>query len=94
MTPFFTSFQRTSPGRIGRPAASALVHVLGRRWFESRLQVAPEPARQPDAVLRAAKSSKRRQWPRSTISMCASEPRSIFGCFGNRVADVVGLESG
>ena len=40
MTPFFTSFQRTSPGRIGRPAASALVHAFGRRWFESRLQVA------------------------------------------------------
>ena len=57
MTPFFTSFQRTSPGRIGSPAASALVQPAGRRWFESRPQVAPEPACQPDAVLCAAKSS-------------------------------------
>src|SRR5260221_8552316 len=38
--------QRASPGRIGRPAASAEVHVAGRRAFERRFQIAPEPAAQ------------------------------------------------
>ena len=42
--PRFTSFQRASPGRIGRPAASADVHPAGRSLFERRLQIAPEPA--------------------------------------------------
>ena len=34
-----------SPGRIGRPAASADVHVLGRSSFELRSNTAPDPAR-------------------------------------------------
>src|SRR5918993_1291207 len=41
MAPASISSYRTSPGRIGRPAASALVHPLGRSAFEVRSQVAP-----------------------------------------------------
>src|SRR5580692_9783053 len=44
--PAATSLYRASPGRIGRPAASAEVQVAGRRWFERRLKIAPEPALQ------------------------------------------------
>ena len=44
MRPRFTSSQRASPGRIGRPAASADVHPAGRMRFERRFQIAPEPA--------------------------------------------------
>src|SRR3954447_24915754 len=42
--PDCTSSRRRSPGRIGRPAASADVHVAGRRALEFRLKTAPEPA--------------------------------------------------
>src|SRR5690242_4014092 len=44
--PSRTSFQRSSPGRIGRPAASAEVHPLGRSLFDDSDHTAPEPARQ------------------------------------------------
>jgi hypothetical protein len=36
--------QRASPGRIGRPAASAEVQPAGRSLFERRSKIAPEPA--------------------------------------------------
>ena len=42
--PLRISSYRTRPGRMGRPAASAEVHVSGRRAFEFRFQIAPEPA--------------------------------------------------
>ena len=44
--PRLTSGWRASSGRIGSPAASADVQPAGRRRFERRLQVAPEPALQ------------------------------------------------
>ena len=47
-----TSSYRTSPGRMARPAASALVQPSGRRRFESRGKTAPEPA-SPGAGRRA-----------------------------------------
>src|ERR1700722_6322680 len=37
------------PGRMGRPAASAEVQPAGRSWLEVRLQIAPEPAVEPEA---------------------------------------------
>jgi hypothetical protein len=43
---FFTSRQRSRPGRIGSPAASADVQPSGRSALLSRRQVAPDPARQ------------------------------------------------
>jgi hypothetical protein len=46
IAPWRASDQRARPGKIGRPAASAEVQVLGRRWFERMFQIAPEPARQ------------------------------------------------
>ena len=46
MCPVAASAQRASPGRIGRPAASADVQPAGRSLFERRLQIAPEPADQ------------------------------------------------
>src|SRR5258706_14032530 len=50
-----TSSYLTRPGRMARPAASALVHPSGRRWSESSEKMAPEPAihehdREPDGV--------------------------------------------
>ena len=83
ISPEATSSQRTSPGRIGRPAASALVQPSGRRSFEDRSQIAPEPACQvPLADWRAANSSYSLQPSRSTRSMWASEPSSISGKAG------------
>ena len=35
---------------MGRPAASADVQPAGRSAFESRFQIAPEPAVEPDAL--------------------------------------------
>ncbi len=43
MLPALTSSQRTRPGRIGSPAASAEVHVSGRRRFESRSKIGAAP---------------------------------------------------
>src|SRR6266498_2347325 len=57
ITPVETLLQRTSPGKIGRPAASALVQPSVRRLFERNGHVAPDPAYQPVEVLRAAYSS-------------------------------------
>ena len=34
---------------MGSPAASAEVHPAGRRAFEVRFQIAPDPAVDPDA---------------------------------------------
>src|SRR5947209_17431492 len=42
--PDCTSSRRSRPGRIGRPAASADVHVAGRSALDRRLKTAPEPA--------------------------------------------------
>ncbi len=44
--PALTSFQRSSPGRIGSPAASAEVQPSGRSLFDFSDQTAPEPATQ------------------------------------------------
>jgi hypothetical protein len=44
-----TSSKRTRPGRIARPAASALVQPSGRRPFASRRKTAPEAAFQREA---------------------------------------------
>ncbi len=52
-----TSFQRSRPGRIGSPAASAEVQVSGRRALLRRLQTAPEPACQRPFRFRVAKVS-------------------------------------
>ena len=52
-----TSSSRTRPGRIGRPAASALVQPAGRSALERRFQVAPQPAVQRPPGRSAAKSS-------------------------------------
>src|SRR5690348_2851220 len=46
IAPWATSLYSASPGRIGRPAASADVNPAGRRWSERRLKIAPEPALQ------------------------------------------------
>jgi len=43
IAPAATSSKRARPGRIGRPAASALVQPFGRSLFERRFQIAPEP---------------------------------------------------
>jgi hypothetical protein len=43
MTPATISSRRISPAKIGRPAASAEVHVLGRRALDRRSHTAPEP---------------------------------------------------
>ena len=42
--PRIASSNRTSPGRIARPAASAEVQPSGRRAFDDRSNTAPEPA--------------------------------------------------
>jgi len=57
MCPAATSSKRASPGRIGRPAASADVQPAGRSAFEARLQIAPEPALYFVPFLFAANSS-------------------------------------
>ena len=44
MKPAFTSSQRIRPGKIGSPAASALVHVDGRSALVFRWKIAPLPA--------------------------------------------------
>ncbi len=77
IVPAFTSSHRTSPARIGSPAASAEVHVSGRSAFESRSQIAPLPASGSPPFQSAAYSSYSRQVPRCTISACRSEPPSI-----------------
>ena len=51
ITPAATSLYRASPGRIGRPAASADVHVLGRSALLLRLNTAPDAQTQPLAGL-------------------------------------------
>lgn len=57
MLPALTSSQRTSPARIGSPAASADVHVSGRRPLVSRSMIAPLPARGSPSFHTAANSS-------------------------------------
>ncbi len=51
MRPDWISSQRTRPGRIGNPAASAEVQVSGRRASETKLKTAPEPASHPPLPL-------------------------------------------
>jgi hypothetical protein len=45
-----TSETFTRPGKIGRPAASALVHPSGRKASDERSNFAPEPHIQPGAA--------------------------------------------
>ena len=52
MAPAATSSWRTRPGKMGRPAASALVQPSGRRAFDRRSKYAPEPAAQPEPARR------------------------------------------
>ena len=42
IAPAATSSSRTSPGKIGSPAASEDVHVFGRSAFELRSKIAPD----------------------------------------------------
>ena len=49
--PDAASSYRISPGRIGRPAASAEVHPAGRKPFEARSKVAPDCVSAPRARL-------------------------------------------
>ena len=44
IAPVATWSYRARPGKIGSPAASALVHPAGRTASERRSQTAPEPA--------------------------------------------------
>ena len=57
--PAARSSGRARPGRIGRPAASALVQPFGRPLLERRSQIAPDPAcqRAPPDCGWASKSS-------------------------------------
>ena len=57
MLRLLTSFQRSRPGRIGRPAASAEVQVFGRSRSDVSDQTAPEPACQRPFALRVSKVS-------------------------------------
>ena len=50
MAPDCSSSWRTSPGRIGSPAASADVQPAGRRALELRFQMAPAPAVEPNGL--------------------------------------------
>src|SRR6266700_8057989 len=51
--PAWTSSRRSSPGRIGSPAASAEVQPEGRRALDRRSQMAPDPAVEPEVEYRA-----------------------------------------
>ena len=44
IAPEATSLKLTRPGRMGSPAASAEVNPAGRKAFEFRCQMAPDPA--------------------------------------------------
>ena len=62
---------------MGSPAASADVQPAGRRRFERRSQIAPEPAFQREPARSRAYSSYSRQASRSTITAWWSEPPSM-----------------
>src|SRR5271154_4397377 len=66
-TPAATSSGRRSPGKMGRPAASAEVQPAGRRASDWRLQMAPDPAVEPEAEYWASYSSYRVQLEESTM---------------------------
>src|SRR5689334_18885461 len=75
MIPALTSSYRTSPGKIGRPAASAEVQPAGRKVFDDKSKMAPEPACQlPSASACALNNSYSFQLSRSTTITCASLP--------------------
>jgi hypothetical protein len=57
--PARTSDHRSSPGRIGSPAASADVHPAGRRALDRRFHTAPDPARHPDRPCAGCSRSRR-----------------------------------
>src|SRR4051794_17131995 len=76
MAPACTSSNRTNPGRIGSPAASAEVHPSGRSAFERVSHLAPAPAVQPLLDERAWYSSNSVQVPVSKPMACPSEPDS------------------
>src|ERR1700737_4226172 len=48
MAPAWTSSQRTKPGKIGRPAASADVQFRGRSALDPNGKMAPDPAVQDE----------------------------------------------
>src|ERR1700682_4729881 len=50
MAPAWTSYQRTNPGKIGRPAASADVQFKGRRASDPNEKMAPDPAVQDEPL--------------------------------------------
>src|SRR5215210_5756799 len=82
IAPALTSSQRTRPGRIGSPAASALVQPAGLSAFERRSQMAPEPPCHWPPDFEAWKISYRTQSSVSQDSRWASLPPSIFGLDG------------
>src|SRR5690349_16973679 len=67
-----TSLYRSSPGRIGRPAASAEVQPFGRSALLVSSQVAPDPARQVPLTSRVFQVSYNRQVLLSTMIACLS----------------------
>src|SRR5579875_3095797 len=72
--PRFTSSQRSRPGRIGSPAASADVQPAGLSRSLRSDHVAPEPAVQPLLVSRVFHVSYSRQVALSTTMACRSPP--------------------
>src|SRR6267378_8476341 len=76
-TPLATSSYRRTPGQIGRPAASALVHPDGRSACDLRSNTAPEPAVGRPPFHEAAKSSYRTQVSLLSMNACASDAGSI-----------------
>jgi len=71
----------TSPGRNRQPAASALVQPAGRRAFDRRFQIAPEPACQVEPTADVVQLVQP-AGPLSSMSMWRSEPFSILGLAG------------
>jgi hypothetical protein len=80
MRPDATSSYRTSPGRIGSPAASAEVHPSGRSAFDPRSHTAPLPARGRPWFQSNANSSYSVHELRLTTSACRSLPPSTGVC--------------
>ena len=81
IAPALTSSQRTRPGKIGRPAASADVQVAGRRSFAfgpSRWKIAPLPAVGSPPFHSAAYSSYSVHVSRSIMFACRSDPPSTW----------------
>src|SRR5881394_228707 len=71
MTPRRASSHRASPGKFGRPAASADVQPAGRTRFERRLQTAPAQACQRPPARCSPPSSYSRQADEQRIVVAA-----------------------